>query len=133
MRSLALKFQSGGRGPRGWNDHYLLTQERAFEERVEKGDWSPRHQSLLLVAGGCETPQDIQEAQALERRLQRLSRWGVRSAFHLQAEEDHNRASRASAGVNRAKQIEEGQAGASRSHASRITTTHCPARTGDPG
>ena len=72
-----------------WNEHYLLAQERGFEERVEKGDWSPRHQSLLLVVGERETPQDIQEAQALERRLQRLSRWGLRTAFHLQAEEDH--------------------------------------------
>lgn len=72
-----------------WNEHYLLAQEHDFEERVESGAWSPRHQSLLLVAGERETPQDIQEVQALERRLQRLSRWGLRVALHLQPEEDH--------------------------------------------
>ncbi|XAH25250.1 alpha/beta hydrolase-fold protein [Xylophilus sp. GW821-FHT01B05] len=72
-----------------WNDHYLLAQEQAFARRVESGDWSPRHQSLLLIVGERETPQDIQELEALERRLQPLSRWGLRTARHLQPDEDH--------------------------------------------
>jgi predicted alpha/beta superfamily hydrolase len=72
-----------------WNDNYLLKQERHFIEQVQAGLWDPRNQSVLLLVGDRETPQSIQEPQALEQRLQPLSRWGLRTAFYLQPDEDH--------------------------------------------
>lgn len=72
-----------------WRDDYLLPQERRFAARVAAGEISPVHQSLLLVIGERETPQEIQDAQALAQRLAPLSAYGLRTAFHLQPGEDH--------------------------------------------
>lgn len=72
-----------------WRDDYLLPQERRFAARVTAGEIAPVHQSLLLVIGDRETPQEIQDAQALAQRLAPLSAYGLRTAFQLQPGEDH--------------------------------------------
>lgn len=72
-----------------WRDRYLLAPERAFFERAHAGRLNLIHSSLTLLIGDREAPQGIQDARALQLRLQALSQYGLRSDFQIEAGEDH--------------------------------------------
>lgn len=72
-----------------WRDDYLLAPERAFVADLEQGRVAPIHQSLLLIVGDQEPPQEVQDTRSLQRRLEPLSRYGLRSSFTLVPGEDH--------------------------------------------
>jgi len=72
-----------------WYDRYLLTPERPFSEAVAQGKIDATHLSLALIVGERDSPQEIQDAQALQQRLQPLSAWGMRSSVHIEPGEDH--------------------------------------------
>ncbi|OLU24824.1 esterase [Pseudomonas sp. PA15(2017)] len=72
-----------------WRDRYLLAPERTFFERAHAGQLNLIHSSLTLLIGDREAPQGIQDARALQLRLQALSQYGLRSDFQIEAGEDH--------------------------------------------
>lgn len=72
-----------------WRDRYLLAHERAFTEQAHTGKLDLTHTSLSIWAGDREMPQEIQDVRALQRRLENLSQYGLRSDFQLEAGEDH--------------------------------------------
>ncbi|UCJ19073.1 alpha/beta hydrolase [Pseudomonas sp. MM211] len=72
-----------------WRDRYLLEHEQAFFKRAHAGQLDLIHSSLTLLIGDREAPQGIQDARALQLRLQGLSQYGLRSDFHVEAGEDH--------------------------------------------
>lgn len=72
-----------------WANRYLLAPERSFVGRVESGEIDIRHTSLMVAIGDVEPPQEVQDAIALERRLQPLSVYGLRTSMRLQPGEDH--------------------------------------------
>jgi len=72
-----------------WANRYLLPPERAFVGRVERGEVDVRHTSLMLAAGDVEPAQEVQDVTALERRLQPLSAYGLRTSLRIQPGEDH--------------------------------------------
>lgn len=72
-----------------WRDRYLLAPERAFFERAHAGRLNLIHSSLTLLIGDREAPQGIQDARALQLRLQALSQYGLRSDFQIEVGEDH--------------------------------------------
>lgn len=72
-----------------WRDRYLLAHERAFTEQAHAGKLDLTHTSLSIWAGDREMPQEIQDVRALQRRLENLSQYGLRSDFQLEAGEDH--------------------------------------------
>jgi len=52
-----------------WQDHYLLAREREFVARARAAEFSLSNKRLLLIAGGAESPQTIQETRSLAQRL----------------------------------------------------------------
>lgn len=72
-----------------WRDRFLLAHERRFREQVLAGAVDVTHASLALIVAGNESPQTVQDAQALQQRLQPLSAYGLRSSYHLEPDEDH--------------------------------------------
>lgn len=72
-----------------WRDRFLLPYERHFRKQVLAGTVDVTHTSLAVIIGGNESPQEIQDAQALQLRLQDLSAQGFRSSFYLEPGEDH--------------------------------------------
>ena len=72
-----------------WRDCYLLAPERAFTRRAHAGEVDLTHSSLTLLIGDREMPQEIQDARALQLRLQNLSQYGMRSDFQIEPGEDH--------------------------------------------
>ncbi|SDH24367.1 hypothetical protein SAMN05216588_103312 [Pseudomonas flavescens] len=72
-----------------WRDRYLLEHERAFFKRAHAGQLDLIHSSLTLLIGDREAPQGIQDARALQLRLEDLSQYGLRSDFQIEAGEDH--------------------------------------------
>lgn len=72
-----------------WRDDYLLAFEQQFVAAVQQGQVKPIHQSLLLIVGDQEPPQEIQDVQSLQLRLEPLSRHGLRTSYQLQPGEDH--------------------------------------------
>lgn len=72
-----------------WQDDFLLPHEAAFRKRVQAGEVDVRHNSLALIVAGEESPQTVQDAQALHWRLRELSAQGLRSSYHLEPGEDH--------------------------------------------
>jgi len=52
-----------------WQDHYLLARERAFVARAQAGEIALSHRRVLLLAGGAESAQTVQETRSLARRL----------------------------------------------------------------
>lgn len=72
-----------------WHNRYLSTLETSFLEAVKQGDVEVTHKSLALILAERDSPQEIQDAQALQQRLQPLSAWGMRSSMHIEAGEDH--------------------------------------------
>lgn len=59
-----------------WRDQYLLKSERAFRESVEEGGVDATYKSLAFILAEHDSPQVIQDAWLLQRRLQPLSAWG---------------------------------------------------------
>lgn len=72
-----------------WQDRYLLEHERVFRERAHAGQSDLTHRSLVLVMGERDLAQSIQDARSLQLRLERLSQYGLRSDFRIEAGEDH--------------------------------------------
>ena len=72
-----------------WRDRYLMEPERAFTQKAHAGKLNLTHSSLTLLIGDREMPQEIQDARALQMRLQALSRYGLRSDFQVEPGEDH--------------------------------------------
>ncbi|MEX0296157.1 alpha/beta hydrolase [Pseudomonas putida] len=72
-----------------WRDRYLMAHERTFMQRAHAGQLDLTHSSLTLLIGDREMPQEIQDARALQLRLEALSQYGLRSDFQLEAGEDH--------------------------------------------
>lgn len=72
-----------------WRDRYLLEHERTFVKQAQAGQLDLTHSSLTLSVGDRELPQTIQDARALQLRLQDLSLYGLRSDFIIEAGEDH--------------------------------------------
>ncbi|WDM61045.1 alpha/beta hydrolase [Pseudomonas sp. NEEL19] len=72
-----------------WRDRYLLAHERAFSQKAHAGQLVLTHSSLTLLMGDREMAQEIQDARALQTRLEALSQYGLRSDFQLEAGEDH--------------------------------------------
>ncbi|QCI15440.1 alpha/beta hydrolase [Pseudomonas putida] len=72
-----------------WHDRYLLAPERAFAQRAIDGKVDLTHSSLTLLVGDREMPQEIQDARALQHRLEGLSQYGLRSDFQVEPGEDH--------------------------------------------
>jgi uncharacterized protein len=71
-----------------WNNQSILKEERAFTERLTK---APFHTArLMLVVGDREeTKYEMWDAQALAKRLELLSGYGVRSRFEEFEWEEH--------------------------------------------
>lgn len=65
-----------------WDSHYLLALEPGFVETMKTATYK-NPPSLALIAAEGDTPQEIQEAQAMATRLEPLSAYGVRSSFAL--------------------------------------------------
>ncbi|WP_426115438.1 alpha/beta hydrolase [Pseudomonas sp. DSP3-2-2] len=72
-----------------WQDRYLLEPERAFSKRAHAGQLNLIHSSLTLLMGERDMVQAIQDARALQGRLQDLSQYGLRSDFQIEPGEDH--------------------------------------------
>lgn len=72
-----------------WRDRYLLEPEREFTARAHAGKVDLTHSSLTLLLGERDMVQEIQDARALQWRLQALSGYGFRSDFHVEPGEDH--------------------------------------------
>ncbi|MEB6591873.1 MULTISPECIES: alpha/beta hydrolase [Pseudomonas] len=72
-----------------WRDRYLLEHERAFRKKAQAGQLDLTHSSLTLLMGEREMAQEIQDARALQIRLEALSQYGLRSDFQLEPGEDH--------------------------------------------
>lgn len=72
-----------------WRDRYLMEPERAFTQKAHAGKLNLTHSSLTLLIGDREMPQEIQDARALQMRLQALSQYGLRSDFQVEPGEDH--------------------------------------------
>ncbi|CAI3807335.1 Ferri-bacillibactin esterase BesA [Pseudomonas sp. MM221] len=72
-----------------WRDRYLMAPERAFTQKAHAGKLDLTHSSLTLLIGDREMPQEIQDARALQMRLQALSQYGLRSDFQVEPGEDH--------------------------------------------
>lgn len=72
-----------------WRDRYLMAPERAFIKQAHAGQVDLTHRSLTLLMGERDMVQEIQDARALQLRLQDLSQYGLRSDFQIEAGEDH--------------------------------------------
>ncbi|MBV6285720.1 alpha/beta hydrolase [Pseudomonas aegrilactucae] len=72
-----------------WRDRYLMAPERAFTKQAHAGQVDLTHRSLTLLMGERDMVQEIQDARALQQRLQDLSQYGLRSDFQIEAGEDH--------------------------------------------
>ncbi len=72
-----------------WHDRYLLAPERDFTADVQAGTTDVTHSSLALMLAERDAPQEIQDSQALQQRLQPLSAWGLRSSVLIEQDEDH--------------------------------------------
>lgn len=72
-----------------WRDRYLMEPERAFSQLARAGQVDLTHRSLTLLMGERDMVQEIQDARALQLRLQDLSQYGLRSDFQVEPGEDH--------------------------------------------
>jgi predicted alpha/beta superfamily hydrolase len=72
-----------------WQDKYLLGPEREFTKRALAGQVDLTQSSLTVLMGERDSVQMIQDASALQLRLQGLSLLGLRSGFLVEPGEDH--------------------------------------------
>lgn len=73
-----------------WNDGAILSEERAFADRLAAGKIAGRPSRLLLVTGERDTAVTITwDAESLKRRLEPLSAYGLRMQFEKFEGETH--------------------------------------------
>jgi predicted alpha/beta superfamily hydrolase len=72
-----------------WQDKYLLGHEREFTRRALAGQLDLTQNSLTILIGERDSVQMIQDASALQLRLQGLSQFGLRTGFLVEPGEDH--------------------------------------------
>ncbi len=73
-----------------WDDQRVLEEERAFVRRLEKGPKPARISRLLLIAGEEEAEGPITlDTILLGKRMEALSKYGVRSQYEVFEEETH--------------------------------------------
>ncbi len=72
-----------------WHDRYLLSHEKTFVNNVEQGKHNVTHSSLSLIVAENDSPQEVQDAQLLNARLQKLSQFGLRSYYQVIDDHDH--------------------------------------------
>lgn len=72
-----------------WNDQAILEQERGFAARLAQG--GEGHISRLMIVAGEreESSLNLWDAEALEKRLEPLSAYGLRLRFHIYPGESH--------------------------------------------
>lgn len=71
-----------------WNNQGALAEERAFAERLTRGEIG-RTPRLLVLAGGRDIDDEPENAAALVRRLDALSIHGLRARYRQYPEEGH--------------------------------------------
>lgn len=71
-----------------WNEQAILSEERVFVERLRSGK-VPKTSRLMLLIGGRDTDDDPEPAEALNRRLDQLSGYGLRVRIKRYEEEAH--------------------------------------------
>lgn len=71
-----------------WNEQGVLAEERDFTARLKAGKVG-RTSRLMLLAGGRDIDDEPELAEALFRRLDRLSGYGLRARLHLYEDEPH--------------------------------------------
>ena len=73
-----------------WNDQQILQEERTFSQRLRDRAITGPVARLMLVAGDREAVKlNVWDAEALARRLQPLSAYGLRVRFEAFKDEDH--------------------------------------------
>lgn len=72
-----------------WHDQYLLPPERRFIKQVMDRKIDVTHTSLALIVAERDSPQEVQNTVALQKRLQPLSAQGLRSSVTVIENEDH--------------------------------------------
>ena len=73
-----------------WNDQGILAEERAFTARLTQSRLARPPSRLLLLAGALEERQaNVWDADALARRLEPLSAYGLRSRYERLEDEIH--------------------------------------------
>jgi len=71
-----------------WNEQGVLAEERDFTMRLKAGQVGKTSRLMLLV-GGRDVDDEPDLAEALYRRLDRLSGYGLRARIHRYEEETH--------------------------------------------
>lgn len=71
-----------------WNDQGVLAEERAFVERLTRGEIE-RTPRLLVLAGGGDIDDEAELAGAFYRRMDPLSVHGLRTRYRQYPEETH--------------------------------------------
>ncbi len=73
-----------------WNDQAIVGEERAFAAKLARGDIAAPISRIRIVTGELEdTAVNTTDAEALARRLEALSQYGLRSQFELFRGENH--------------------------------------------
>lgn len=73
-----------------WNDQEILTEEREFTHRLsQSANQIPVSRILIIVGGQEENTETLWDAEALARRLEPLSAFGLRSRFERLDNEAH--------------------------------------------
>lgn len=71
-----------------WNEQGILAEERDFAERLEAGKIA-RTARLMLLVGGRDIDDEPEPVEALYRRLDPLSAYGLRARINRYQEETH--------------------------------------------
>lgn len=71
-----------------WNEHGILAEERDFTERLQTGKIGKTSRLMILV-GGRDIDDDPEPAEAMARRLDRLSAYGLRVRIKRYEDETH--------------------------------------------
>jgi predicted alpha/beta superfamily hydrolase len=73
-----------------WNDQGILAEERAFSAKLVEGKLPGTPSRIRIVAGDLEeTTANVTDSQAMAKRLELLSGYGLRSEFELFKGETH--------------------------------------------
>jgi predicted alpha/beta superfamily hydrolase len=73
-----------------WNDQGILLEERAFAAKLIEGKLPATPSRIRIVAGDLEeTSANVTDSQAMAKRLELLSGYGLRSEFELFKGETH--------------------------------------------
>lgn len=74
----------------GYKNMKILAEERAFTERLKKGKIAAPARLLILTGAEEEIYPDIWDSEALFKRLEPLSGFGLRSRLEVLSDESHN-------------------------------------------